>query len=76
MTIETLAPSPTTPPSQAKDDRRRILGMSCRNCGHTDPVPVPYVCPACFGPLEVAYDLAVAGETLTRDTVARRAPGI
>jgi threonine synthase len=35
-----------------------------------------YVCPACFGPLEVTYDYDVAAATLTRDAIASRAPGI
>lgn len=34
------------------------------------------VCPACFGPLEARYDLDVVAQTLQRDTIARRAPGI
>ena len=50
--------------------------MRCRNCGATQPLAIAYVCPACFGPLEVDYDYAVAGATLTRETIAARAPGI
>ena len=69
MAIEIL-PAPTTTPQQ------RIVGMRCRNCGATQPIGLAYVCPACFGPLEVAYDYAVAGATLTREAIAARAPGI
>ena len=50
--------------------------MRCRNCGAAQPIGLSYVCPACFGPLEVDYDYAVVGATLTRETIAARAPGI
>src|SRR5262245_35270051 len=50
--------------------------MACRNCGHVEPLAVAYVCPACFGPLEVTYDYRVIARTLTQDAVAARAPGI
>jgi threonine synthase len=56
--------------------RPRITGMACRNCGHAQALAIAYVCPACFGPLEVTYDLAVAGSTFTRAAIERRAPGI
>jgi threonine synthase len=54
----------------------RIVGLVCRNCGRSEPLGPSYVCPACFGPLEVAYDLTVAGATLTREAVAARPAGI
>jgi threonine synthase len=54
----------------------RIVGMRCRNCGTGQPIGLSYVCPACFGPLEVEYDHAVVLETFTREAIARRAPGI
>jgi threonine synthase len=31
-------------------------GLVCRECGHASPLGPCYVCPSCFGPLEVAYD--------------------
>lgn len=74
-----------TTPSTAKRERPgalpapptpRVTGMACRNCGLTGALALQYVCPACFGPLEVTYDLAVAGSTLTRAAIAARAPGI
>jgi threonine synthase len=37
---------------------------------------VAYVCPACFGPLEVTYDYDVIAATLTREAIASRPPGI
>ena len=68
MTTETLEP-PTSPAA-------RITGMRCRNCGRTEPIGLSYVCPGCFGPLEVAYDYDLIGRTLTRDVIGRRGPGI
>ena len=41
-----------------------------------EPLGLSYVCPACFGPLEVEYDYEIAGRTLTREAIAGRAPGI
>jgi threonine synthase len=78
VTTEILTP---TPPTSTVGSPRaaapaRITGMVCRHCGHQQPLAVAYVCPACFGPLEVAYDYAVVAETLTREAIARRAPGI
>jgi threonine synthase len=35
-----------------------------------------YVCASCFGPLEVEYDYGIAAETLTREAIASRGPGI
>jgi threonine synthase len=50
--------------------------MACRNCGLAGSLAIAYVCPACFGPLEVTYDLSVAARTFTREAIAARAPGI
>ena len=60
MTTEILTP-PTTRTAPVDADAPstdRLLGMTCRNCGLTKPIALAYVCPACFGPLEVSYDLA------------------
>jgi threonine synthase len=32
------------------------VGLSCRECGHLQQLGPHYACPACFGPLEVAYE--------------------
>ncbi len=34
------------------------------------------MCPACFGPLEVVYDLPAIAAAVSRETIAARAPGI
>src|SRR5688500_14235096 len=79
MTTEILSPPPTTTRPDA-DPRApspdRLIGMTCRNCGLAQPNALAYDCPACFGPLEVTYDLAVVAATLSHETVARRAPGL
>jgi threonine synthase len=56
--------------------RNRIVGLRCRGCGRAEPIGLSYVCPACFGPLEVDYDYAAVRASLTRTAVAGRAPGI
>lgn len=69
MAIEILPTAPSSAPA-------RIVGLRCRGCGRAEPIGLSYVCPACFGPLEVEYDYGVAGATLTRAAIAGRAPGI
>jgi hypothetical protein len=76
VTTSTLTDPPTahaeTPAGRgsAPADPPRITGMTCRNCGLGQPLAIAYVCPACFGPLEVTYDLSVVGRTLTHEAVA------
>jgi threonine synthase len=81
MTLDTpTRPSTPTPSAEPRPvmaaDRPRVTGMACRNCRLEQPLGLSYVCPACFGPLEVTYDLGVAGATFTRAAIAARAPGI
>jgi threonine synthase len=74
MTLETpirlQADTPTANP------RSHVAGLRCRACGRPEEVGPSFVCPACFGPLEVAYDYDVAREALTQASIAARAPGI
>jgi threonine synthase len=53
-----------------------LEGLRCRNCGHREEIGPSFVCPECFGPLEVVYDLAAIGDAIDRDTIGARAPGI
>ena len=77
MTTETLAPPTTATAAPAADPTNaRITGMACRNCGHAQPLEMAYVCPACFGPLEVTYDHDVVARTFTTSAIAQRGPGI
>jgi threonine synthase len=66
--------SPTTNPTSTAG--AHVLGLRCRACGTPAELGPNYVCAACFGPLEVVYDPTVARRTLTRETIAARAPGI
>ncbi len=66
--------SATLPPPGASTTR--VTGLACRHCGETQPVGLSYVCPRCFGPLEVTYDRERIAATLTREAIASRAPGI
>ena len=52
------APAPVTsdihPDAEPDAARRpRIVGLRCRSCFRAEDVGPSYVCPACFGPLEV-----------------------
>ncbi len=81
MTIETQARPTSTAPTVAAPERAsarpsHVRGLSCRACGRPEELGPSYVCPACFGPLEVVYDHDVARATLTRETIAAREPGI
>src|SRR3954451_24544386 len=65
-------PAPTPSPA----DRSHVLGLRCRACGRREDVGPSFVCPNCFGPLEVEYDHDVARASMTREAIAGRAPGI
>jgi len=54
----------------------RLHGLRCRNCGRLEPIGPSYVCPSCFGPLEVAYDYEAVRAQLDRATIERRPAGI
>ena len=53
-----------------------LTGLRCRNCGREEPIGPSFVCLACFGPLEVVYDLPAIAAAVSRETIAARAPGI
>ena len=80
MTIDT-APAPTTDPT-AHDAGSpvmaapRVVGLICRNCRRPEPLGPSYVCPACFGPLEVAYDKDAVRERVSRAVIEARPPGL
>ncbi len=54
----------------------RIVGLRCRNCSRPEALGPNYVCAACFGPLEVAYDLELVSRLIDRATIAARPAGI
>ncbi len=53
-----------------------IRGLRCRACGRPEELGPSFVCPACFGPLEVVYDHDVARAALTHESIAARPQGI
>jgi threonine synthase len=75
MSTAILEPVPTTGAAPAHGPSH-IAGLRCRACGRPEEIGPNFVCTACFGPLEVAYDYDVARERLTRQSIAARAPGI
>jgi threonine synthase len=88
MAIETRDPAtPSTPdgaappatgeaPAGGTESGQRIIGLRCRGCGGMRPTGPEYVCPSCFGPLEVAYDYEVVAATLDRAAIAARPAGV
>ncbi|MEU9604986.1 threonine synthase [Streptomyces sp. NPDC048057] len=51
MAVQTAASTVTTP------DLGPAAALSCRECGERFPLGPIFACAACFGPLEIAYDL-------------------
>ncbi len=56
--------------------RPRIVGLRCRSCQRAEAVGPSFVCPACFGPLEVAYDREAVRAQISRAVIEARGPGI
>lgn len=78
MTTE-LLPTPVSTvdagPGQARRaPLDRLRGLVCRSCRRPAPLGLAYVCEACFGPLEIDYDLGAI--SIDRSTIAARPPGI
>ena len=48
-----------------------VLGLKCKECGHSVPVSPVHVCEACFGPYEVEYDYAAMRGKVTRESIQR-----
>ena len=44
--------------------------LRCRECDRTYPVEPLNVCDFCFGPLEVAYDYASIGNSISRESIS------
>ncbi len=49
-----------------------VRGLQCRECGAEHPADRHVVCDACFGPLEVVYDLGAVQDSFTREALAHR----
>ena len=76
MALELASSTPGTTADAAATAVPRIRGLVCRNCGTPEVIGPNYVCAACFGPLEVDYDLEQVGRLVNPDAIARRRPGI
>ena len=79
MSIDTTTIPPSRESIAVMADRAMpgtLQELRCRNCGRTEPIGPSYVCAACFGPLEVAYDYDAIRGRIDRATIAARAPGI
>ncbi|MFI5261809.1 MAG: threonine synthase [Candidatus Limnocylindrales bacterium] len=64
------------PPPDPTRRSSHLESLRCRRCGQVQALGPAFVCPACFGPLEVVYDLAVARAQLDAVTLAGRPSGI
>jgi threonine synthase len=53
-----------------------VAGLACKSCRRPQELGAHFVCPACFGPLEVVYDYDVIRGLLSRDVIAARPSGI
>src|ERR1700674_4727222 len=51
--------------------RKSVKRLRCRECGRLRDFEPAYVCEHCFGPLEVAYDLAAIKERVSRESIAK-----
>jgi threonine synthase len=48
-----------------------VKRLRCRECGRLREFEPAYVCEHCFGPLEVAYDLAAVSRRVSRQSIER-----
>jgi threonine synthase len=78
MATETTATLEPTMLDRAMPSPRTgfLDGLRCRNCSLPQPIGPSFVCPACFGPLEVVYDLPAIASAIDRATIEARGPGI
>jgi len=67
---------PAGDPASDPARRSRILGLRCRNCHRPEAIGPSFVCPACFGPLEVVYDREAIRAQVSRAKIEARSPGI
>ncbi|MEU8353422.1 MULTISPECIES: threonine synthase [Streptomyces] len=64
MAVQTVASTPSSDPAARTGtvDLGPAAALSCRECGERTPLGPVFACEACFGPLEVAYDLPGGSE--------------
>lgn len=56
--------------------RPRIVGLRCRNCERPEATGPNFVCPSCFGPLEVVLDRDAVRAQVSRAGIEARGAGI
>ncbi len=83
MATETVTPTTAATATLERPNDRTpeapvsfLDGLRCRNCGRKAAIGPQFVCPACFGPLEVVYDLPAIAAAIDRPTIAARPAGI
>jgi threonine synthase len=52
--------------------REFVKELKCRECGRHYPQKPVHVCEFCFGPLEIEYDYAAIGRSISWDKIASR----
>jgi threonine synthase len=72
MAIETTPP----PTAATTGTSPTVIGLRCRGCGRPEAAGLNYVCTACFGPLEVAYDLRAVAAAVSPAVLASRPAGV
>ncbi|MFE3092835.1 threonine synthase [Streptomyces sp. NPDC059248] len=58
-----------TSPATSSVDLGSAVALSCRECGERTPLGPVFACAACFGPLEVAYELPAGDPEALRKTI-------
>ncbi|MGH9296223.1 MAG: threonine synthase, partial [Acidimicrobiales bacterium] len=53
-----------------------VTGLTCRECGRTEPAAALHVCEDCLAPLEVVYDAEAQRESVGRGKIAAGPPDI
>ena len=61
---------------QDPTSRSRIVGLRCRNCQRPEVTGPHFVCPSCFGPLEVVLDREAVRAQVSRAGIEARGPDI
>ncbi|MEU3597388.1 threonine synthase [Streptomyces sp. NPDC006798] len=70
MAAQTVASTAhTTTADTAPVDLGTAVALSCRECGERTPLGPVFACAACFGPLEVAYELPAGDPEALRKAI-------
>ncbi len=75
-TTSSAATAAAATADQNPASRSRIVGLRCRNCERPEVTGPHFVCPSCFGPLEVVLDRETVRAQVSRARIEARVPGI